>query len=116
MNNQPKMKSNPSKCPIEKTMNVIGGKWTFLILRELFTGPKRFGEIQKSLERVSPRTLSLHLKELNDEEIITRKIYSEIPPHVEYSLTDKGKTMRPIFEAMKEWGNTWDVLGINEKE
>ncbi|MED3729640.1 winged helix-turn-helix transcriptional regulator [Priestia endophytica] len=115
MNNELELKSNISECPIEKTMNVIGGKWTFLILRELFTGPKRFGEMQKSLKGVSPRTLSLRLKELENEEIITRKIYSEIPPHVEYSLTDKGKTMRPIFEAMKEWGNTWDVLGIKEK-
>ncbi|KML31434.1 MULTISPECIES: winged helix-turn-helix transcriptional regulator [Priestia] len=116
MNNQLELKSNASKCPIEKTMNVIGGKWTFLILRDLFTGPKRFGEIQKSLKGVSPRTLSLRLKELHEEGIITRKIYSEIPPHVEYSLTDKGKTLRPIFEAMKEWGNTWDVLGIKERE
>ncbi|RAS73090.1 winged helix-turn-helix transcriptional regulator [Priestia endophytica] len=101
-----------SSCPIEKTMSVIGGKWTFLILRELFTEPKRFGELQKTLKNVSPRTLSLRLKELEHEGIISRKIYAEIPPHVEYSLTCKGETLRPIFEAMKEWGNTWDVLGI----
>ncbi|MGG1220507.1 helix-turn-helix domain-containing protein [Priestia endophytica] len=101
-----------SSCPIEKTMSVIGGKWTFLILRELFTEPKRFGELQKTLKNVSPRTLSLRLKELEHEGIISRKIYAEIPPHVEYSLTSKGETLRPIFEAMKEWGNTWDVLGI----
>ncbi|RAS80913.1 winged helix-turn-helix transcriptional regulator [Priestia endophytica] len=101
-----------SSCPIEKTMSVIGGKWTFLILRELFTEPKRFGELQKTLKNVSPRTLSLRLKELEHEGIISRKIYAEIPPHVEYSLTYKGEALRPIFEAMKEWGNTWDVLGI----
>lgn len=101
-----------SSCPIEKTMSVIGGKWTYLILRELFTEPKRFGELQKTLKNVSPRTLSLRLKELEHEGIISRKIYAEIPPHVEYSLTSKGETLRPIFEAMKEWGNTWDVLGI----
>ncbi|MFP7226122.1 winged helix-turn-helix transcriptional regulator [Priestia filamentosa] len=99
-------------CPIEKTMSVIGGKWTFLILRELFIESKRFGELQKTLKNVSPRTLSLRLKELEHEGIISRKIYAEIPPHVEYSLTYKGETLRPIFEAMKKWGNTWDVLGI----
>lgn len=76
MNNELELKSNISECPIEKTMNVIGGKWTFLILRELFTGPKCFGEMQKSLKGVSPRTLSLRLKELENEEIITRKILS----------------------------------------
>lgn len=99
------------ECPIEKTMNVIGGKWTFIIIRELFYGTKRFGELQRSLQGISPRTLSLRLKELEEEEIIHRTIYSEIPPHVEYSLTEKGQTLRPIFEAMKEWGNSWDVLG-----
>lgn len=98
------------KCPIEKTMNVIGGKWTFIIIRELFYGPKRFGELQRSSKGISPRTLSIRLKQLEEDEIINRTIYSEIPPHVEYSLTAKGKTLRPIFEAMKEWGNTWDVL------
>ncbi|MED0673700.1 helix-turn-helix domain-containing protein [Aneurinibacillus aneurinilyticus] len=105
-----------SKCPIEKTMSVIGGKWTFMILRDLFSGPKRFGELQRSLNGISPRTLSMRLKELENEGIILRVIYSEIPPHVEYSLTEKGQTLRPIFEAMKDWGNAWDVLGIREKK
>jgi len=110
------MSRNPehghSKCPIEKTMSVIGGKWTFMILRDLFYGPRRFGELQRSLKGISPRTLSTRLKELEEEGIVSRVIYSEIPPHVEYSLTEKGQTIRPIFDAMKEWGNAWDVLGI----
>ncbi len=101
------------QCPIEKTMSVIGGKWTFIILRELFYGTRRFGELQRSLEGISPRTLSLRLKELEGEGIISRTIYSEIPPHVEYFLTEKGLTLRPIFEAMKEWGNSWDVMTSN---
>ncbi len=105
-----------SKCPIEKTMSVIGGKWTFMILRDLFSGPKRFGELQRAINGVSPRTLSLRLKELENEGIIIRVIYSEIPPHVEYSLTEKGQTLRPIFDAMKDWGNAWDVLGAREKK
>ncbi|WCK56310.1 helix-turn-helix domain-containing protein [Aneurinibacillus sp. Ricciae_BoGa-3] len=103
---------NNNKCPIEKTISVIGGKWTFIILRDLFIGPKRFGEIQKSLKGISPRTLSMRLKELEEEGIINRVIYSEIPPHVEYSLTAKGKTLRPIFDAMKDWGNTWNILKL----
>ncbi|MGD8189644.1 winged helix-turn-helix transcriptional regulator [Brevibacillus ginsengisoli] len=98
------------KCPIEKTINVLGGKWTFLILRDLFLGPKRYGELQRSLKEISPRTLSLRLKELEDEGIVNRTIYSEIPPHVVYSLTEKGSSLRPIFEAMKAWGNQWDIM------
>lgn len=105
-----------SMCPIEKTMSVIGGKWTFMILRDLFSGQKRFGQLEKSLKGISPRTLSMRLKELENEGIIIRMIYSEIPPHVEYSLTEKGHTLRPIFDAMKDWGNKWDVLGTKEKK
>ncbi|NRD78010.1 helix-turn-helix transcriptional regulator [Bacillus sp. BRMEA1] len=103
--------STHTKCPIEKTMSVIGGKWTFLIIRELFYKTRRFGELERSLKGISPRTLSLRLKELEDESIIKREVFSEIPPHVEYSLTDKGQSLLPIFNAMKEWGNTWDVSG-----
>jgi DNA-binding HxlR family transcriptional regulator len=104
----------PSPCPIEKTMSVIGGKWTFLILRDLFYGTKRFGELQRSLQGISPRTLSTRLKELEEEGLLLRTVFSEIPPHVEYSLTEKGNSLRPIFDAMKEWGNAWDVLGISQ--
>ncbi|WP_047152093.1 winged helix-turn-helix transcriptional regulator [Aneurinibacillus tyrosinisolvens] len=107
---------NHPECPIEKTMSVIGGKWTFLVLRDLFHGPRRFGELQRSLKGISPRTLSLRLKELEEEGIILRVIYSEIPPHVEYSLTEKGQTLGPVFDAMKAWGNAWDVLGIADKK
>lgn len=72
-------------------MSVIGGKWTFLILRDLFYGPKRFAELERCLNGISPRTLSLRLKELEQENIIKRTIYSTMPPHVEYSLTKKVK-------------------------
>ncbi len=101
-------------CPIEKTMSVLGGKWTFVILRDLFYGPRRFGELQRSLKEISPRTLSLRLKELEAEGIIQRTVYSDIPPHVEYSLTEKGLALKPVFDAMKEWGNTWNVLGTRK--
>ncbi|TCW47580.1 HxlR family transcriptional regulator [Bacillus thuringiensis] len=112
----PKEEGNLSNCPIEKTMMVIGGKWTFVILRDLFSGPKRFGELEKSLKGISPRTLSIRLKELENEEVIKRIIYSNIPPHVEYSLTEKGQSLHPIFNEMKVWGNKWDILGIKKEQ
>lgn len=102
-------------CPIEHTMDIIGGKWTFLILRELFYGTKRFGELERSLHGISPRTLSLRLKELEQRHIIQRTVFSEIPPHVEYSLTEMGLTLRPIFDAMKDWGTTWNVMGVTHE-
>ncbi|KJB87202.1 HxlR family transcriptional regulator [Paenibacillus sp. E194] len=102
-------------CPIEHTMDIIGGKWTFLILRELFYGTKRFGELERSLHGISPRTLSLRLKELEQRHIIQRTVFSEIPPHVEYSLTEMGLTLRPIFDAMKDWGTTWNVMGATHE-
>lgn len=94
-------------CSIEKALEVLGGKWTFLILRELFKGTRRFGEIRRSLQGVSPKTLSERLKELEKKDIIIRKAYSTIPPSVEYSLTEKGKSLKPIIRDMKLWGAKW---------
>lgn len=94
-------------CYVEKTLDVIGGKWTFLIIRDLLFGPKRFGELLKSLTGVSPKTLSLRLKELEQHDIVKRAVFPEIPPHVEYSLTDKGKELAPIFNEMRNWGFKW---------
>lgn len=95
------------ECSIEKALEVLGGKWTFLILRDLFDGKKRFGELRKSLDGVSPKTLSTRLKELEDREIVKRTAYATIPPIVEYSLTDKGQSLKPIIKEMKLWGAKW---------
>ncbi len=95
------------ECSIEKALEVLNGKWTFLILRDLFEGTKRFGELRKSLCGVSPKTLSQRLKELEDKGILVRKPYSTIPPTVEYSLTEKGQSLKPIIKAMKLWGAQW---------
>ena len=95
------------ECSIEKALDVLGGKWTFLIIRDLFDGIKRFGELRKSLVGVSPKTLSLRLKELEDRDIIKRTAYPTVPPTVEYSLTEKGNSLRPIIKAMKIWGAKW---------
>lgn len=99
-------------CPIEKTLRVIGGKWTILILRDLLAGTRRFGELQRSLHGISPKTLSERLRQLEAQGIIGRMIYPEIPPRVEYSLTEKGKSLQAILEQMRTWGSLFEQ---NEK-
>lgn len=96
-----------TECSIEKALEVLDGKWTFLIIRDLFDGVKRFGELRKSLKGVSPKTLSLRLKELEKHDIIRRTAYPTVPPTVEYTLTEKGNSLRPIIKAMKLWGAKW---------
>jgi len=91
-------------CPVEKTVNIIGGKWTLLILRDLFVGTKRFGELRTSLTGVSPKTLTEKLRTLEQDGIVERKIFPEVPPRVEYSLTKRGKTLKKIFDEMQQWG------------
>ena len=103
-----KSKKKSPPCPIESTLNIIGKKWTILIIRDLLNGKKRFGELTRSLSEISPRTLSARLVELDEYGIIERKVYPEVPLHVEYSLTKKGHELRLILEQMKKWG---DKLG-----
>jgi DNA-binding HxlR family transcriptional regulator len=91
-----------------KTLKIIGSKWTILLLRELFEGKKRFGELQRALEGISPKTLSLRLKQLEKDRIIKKKVFAEIPLHVEYSLTPRGDSLREIIEKIKEWGDSKD--------
>ena len=94
-------------CPIEKTMDIIGKKWTIFILRDLLKGPKRFSQLQRSLQGVSPKTLSERLKDLEKEGILTKTIFPVIPPHVEYALTEKGMSLESILKEMKKWGQQW---------
>lgn len=91
-------------CPIKKTLSILGGKWTLLILRELFNETKRFGQLQKSLPGISPKTLSSRLRELEKEGIVAKKVYPEVPPRVEYSLTSRGESLKRILLALVEWG------------
>jgi DNA-binding HxlR family transcriptional regulator len=97
------MKTKPV-CGVAATLKIIGSKWTMLILHKLFEGEKRFGELQKALAPISPKTLSLRLQELEKEGIITKKIFAEIPLHVEYTLTKKGQSLNEIFQKMADWG------------
>ena len=95
------------QCDVEKALNVIGGKWSFLVIRHLFDGTMRFGEIRKSLHNISPKTLTNCLRELEKNKILTRKVYPTIPPAVEYTLTEKGKDLNNIINEMKLWGQRW---------
>lgn len=98
--------SSISARAVERTLEVIGGKWTVQILRDLFEGTRRFGQLQQSLGGVSPKMLIARLRELEERGLVTRTLYPEIPPRVEYSLTDDGRTLRPIIDAMADWGQT----------
>lgn len=92
-------------CPVAKTLDLIGERWSLLILRDLFLhGPRRFQDLQESLDGVAPNTLSARLKHLEASGIIARHVYSEHPPRLEYRLTDKGKTLGPILKALRDWG------------
>jgi DNA-binding HxlR family transcriptional regulator len=94
-------------CPIAKVIDIIGTKWTFLIIRDLLIeGTMRFSDLLKSLDGISPKTLSLRLRELELQGLLTRKIYPEIPPRVEYTITDKGRQLESIFIELKRFGLT----------
>lgn len=92
-------------CPIAKTLDVIGTKWTFLIIRDLLIeGTLRFSDLLRSMDGISPKTLSLRLKELEEHGILVRKVYPEVPPRVEYTLTEKGSRLEGIFIELKKFG------------
>ncbi len=92
---------------IATAMEIIGNKWTALILRDLFTGSKRFCELEKSVGTINPRTLSQRLDDLEEHGIITKKAYAEVPPRIEYTLTPKGRDLQPILEQMAAWGTRY---------
>ncbi len=93
-------------CPIERAVDVLDGKWTLLILRELFGGTRRFGELRASLHGVSPKTLTERLRFLEDRGLVRRTVHPEIPPKVEYSLTENGRSAWPVIEALRDWGES----------
>ena len=92
------------ECVVERTILVIGGKWTTLILRDLLRGTKRFGELRRNLHAVSPKTLTDRLRFLETKGIATRTVYPEVPPRVEYALTERGRELGAIIDAMAAWG------------
>jgi len=102
------------ECPVCRTAEVISGKWTLLIIRDLADSSLRFCELERSLEGISPRTLSLRLRALEDQGIVSRRTYPEVPPRVEYELTDKGKALVPLIEDMRTYGRRWLPQGDRE--
>jgi DNA-binding HxlR family transcriptional regulator len=95
------------ECTVERTLEVIGGKWTTLILRDLLTGTKRFGALRSSLGNIPPKTLTERLRSLEEQGALERVQFPEIPPRVEYTLTEKGRALGAIIEAMAHWGSRW---------
>jgi len=91
-------------CAVSKTLKIVGSKWTMLLLHNIFDGKKRFGELQRALPGISPKTLTLRLRELERDGIIDKKVYAEVPLRVEYSLTEKGKSLRGVFKSLENWG------------
>ncbi|TGE39366.1 transcriptional regulator [Desulfosporosinus fructosivorans] len=94
-------------CPVATTVQLIGSKWKLLIIRNLLTGTQRFGELKKSIPGISQKVLTDSLRSMEDDGIMTRKVYAEVPPRVEYSLNELGESMRPIISAMEQWGTAY---------
>ena len=99
-------KSLPA-CPVETTLTMIGDKWKVLILRDLMPGTKRFGELKKSIGSVSQKVLTAQLRDMEESGLLTRTVYAEVPPRVEYRLTDLGRSLEPILDAMRNWGEAY---------
>lgn len=96
-------------CPVETTLMLIGDKWKVLILRDLMPGKKRFGELRKSIGHVSQKVLTAQLRDMEANGLVYRHVYAEVPPRVEYSLTELGQSLKPILDAMWNWGESYQV-------
>ena len=94
-------------CPVETTLTLIGDKWKVLILRDLMSGTKRFGELKKSIGTVSQKVLTAQLRDMEANGLVHRDVYAEVPPRVEYSLTELGQSLKPILDAMWNWGEDY---------
>ena len=100
-------KADLPACPVETTLTLIGDKWKVLILRDLMPGTKRFGELKKSVGNVSQKVLTAQLRTMEESGLVNRKVYAEVPPRVEYSLTELGKSLKPILDSMRDWGEDY---------
>ena len=94
-------------CPVETTLTLISDKWKVLILRDLMPGTKRFGELKKSIGTVTQKVHTAHLRQMEASGLLTRTVYAEVPPRVEYTLTDLGRSLRPVLDAMEAWGKAY---------
>lgn len=94
-------------CPVEMTLSLISNRWKILIIRDLLTGTKRFGELKKSIGSISQKVLTANLRSMEEDGLLTRKVYAEVPPKVEYTLTDLGYSLQSILDVMSEWGEKY---------
>ena len=101
------MKKDLPACPVETSLSLVGDRWKMLIVRDLLTGTKRFGELKKSLTGISQKVLTQHLRAMEESGLVLRKVYAEVPPRVEYSLTDVGRSLKIIHDAMWQWGEEY---------
>ena len=100
---------NLPPCPVETTLLLMGDKWKVLIVRDLLTGTKRFGELKKSLNGISQKVLTSHLRTMEKNGLITRKVYAQVPPKVEYTLTEVGESLKQVHDAMLDWGSIYKL-------
>ncbi len=102
-------------CPVETTLTLIGDKWRVLILRDLLPGTKRFGQLKKSIGNVSQKVLTAQLRDMEENGLVSRKVYAEVPPRVEYSLTTLGQSLKPILDSMWNWGQEYKA-SVSERK
>lgn len=106
-----------SPCPVETTLNLVGNKWKILIIRDLLRGKQRFGELRKSIsasknQSISQKVLTQNLRELEEARLVSRKVYAEVPPKVEYSLTEIGQSLKEVIESLEKWGNRYKDMSF----
>ena len=102
-------------CPVETTLMLIGDKWKGLILRELMNGTRRFGELKKSIGHVTQKVLTAQLRDMEDKGLLTRKVYAEVPPRVEYTLTPTGYSLKPVLDSMVAWGTDYQRANTQQE-
>lgn len=103
------MKRELPPCPVETTLSIIGDKWKVLILRDLIDGTKRFGELKKSICSISQKVLTQQLRAMEEDGLVERKVYAEVPPRVEYTLTELGLSLKPVLDSLCKWGEEYKV-------
>ena len=103
-------------CPVETTLQLIGDKWKILILRDLMDGTKRFGELKKSVGAISQKVLTQNLRSMEEDGLLIRTVYAQVPPKVEYTLPDVGESLRPVIEALGLWGKGYQALRREEEQ
>lgn len=102
-------------CPVETTLMLIGDKWKVLILRDLMNGTRRFGELKRSIGAVSQKVLTAQLRDMEDKGLLTRRVYAEVPPRVEYTLTETGYSLKPILDSMVAWGSDYQKKNFTQE-